>query len=337
MTFWPSTNDVQYRNDNHMFRSPHLFAAILERHRSAVKVGVAGFWDEVQFYTDVIDEMLGWLNREVAAESNPAVRGGAPPKAQVSSGSPALWGLLQSYGYLMGAISYLGAEQTLCTVFHSIICFSHRETFYYANFSFAGEALFRLYRQSYVGDRLDRRFAPDQLTGSWTTAAHRTLFPELSACRQEILADMDYVGMSTDPALCSFTRKNETRFDEIEALSVREVDLLVEEILSTFTTLATEPTRDVMISGSVLAVTLAYIIGVHALRFACLQYSNARIKRERKLNQAKFKETSQQLDQLLLHDPHSDGVLLTNDIGNNHHRQRVQQPNDFVALKVASV
>ena len=190
------------------YRTPHLFAAILERHRASVKVG-SYFWDELHFYTDIIDAMLGWLNRAVDGPPSAAVgvasasqwrsrtTSGVAPDGDFTSGGSGLmgtglWGLLHSYGYLMGAIGYLGAEQSLCSVFHSVVCFSHRETFYYANFSFSAEALFRLYRQSYSGAWLARRELPDGVV-NWRTAAHRSFFPELQSCRQDILADMDYV------------------------------------------------------------------------------------------------------------------------------------------------
>jgi len=52
--------------------------------------------------------------------------------------------LLHAYGYLMAAANSLGAEQTLCRAFHSVVCFSRAETLAYANFSFAGETLYRL-------------------------------------------------------------------------------------------------------------------------------------------------------------------------------------------------
>ena len=43
----------------------------------------------------------------------------------------------------------MGAEQTLCTAYHSVACLSRRETLNYSNYSFAAEALFRLYRQTF--------------------------------------------------------------------------------------------------------------------------------------------------------------------------------------------
>ena len=57
------------------------------------------------------------------------------------------WKWMLAYTYLLGSINYLGAEQALCSVFFSMICFSYWETFAYANYSYSGEAAFRMYSQ----------------------------------------------------------------------------------------------------------------------------------------------------------------------------------------------
>ena len=112
LTYWPGQTE-----DGHMYKSRYLFAAVLERHRELSKVGNY-YQDEIQFYTDMIDVMFGWLTREVEM-----------------FGENSIWRWLLAYTYLMGSINYLGAEQTLCSVYYSMVCFSHRETFYYANYS----------------------------------------------------------------------------------------------------------------------------------------------------------------------------------------------------------
>jgi len=214
---WPFNDpaDLNGEDITPMFKSPHLFAAVLGGHRASVQPGVY-FWDEIQFYADIIDAFLGWLNRDVG--------GGECGGRGVDHQHP-LPGLLQSYSYLMGAIGYIGAEQALCAVFSAIVCFSHRETFYYANYSFSGEAVFRLYRQSYAGLRHNP-------TG-WRVTTHQTFFPELHHCRREILADMDYIGMSSDPSLCHHVRRNETRLRDVEVLSINELRQLETDIEAT--------------------------------------------------------------------------------------------------------
>lgn len=333
LSVWPSGNQ---HSEGHMFRSPHLFIAILNNHRESIKPGVSYFWDEVQFYSDIIDTMLGWLSREIGACS----RHGH------------LFGLLHSYSYLMGAVAYLGAEQALCAVFHSVICFSHRETFYYANYSFSGEAIFRLYRQSYTGSR-----RPD----GWRTASHRSFFPELYGCRQEVLTDLDYIGMSPDPSLCNHARKNETRFHEAQLLSEQEVRLLVEEVEESFASLAGESRLEGLLSVIALVSTVTYVVLVHLFRCIFIRYSSARLRRERKRSDHLQDQRFQQYHYLPQHQPNhhhhhqqqhlqltlsmdkcnADATAanaaaaaagFTNDLHDNHKAHR-----NFTALKVASV
>ena len=185
---------------------------------------------QVQFYADVMDVIIGWLDRSIGrtwTSSHTAFQPlvAATTELFIAATDTRLAGLLQAYGYLIAAVSYVGAEQALCSVFHSFVCFSHRETFYYANYSFAGEAVFRLYRHSYPLDAGAQPRPP-----GWRTDEHRVFFPELSDCRREIVADLDYIGMSTDPSLCSASRKNETRFYELDQLTVDEVQRLVGDV-----------------------------------------------------------------------------------------------------------
>jgi len=123
--------------------------------------------------------------------------------------------LLHAYGYLMAATNSLGAEQTLCRAFHSVVCFSRTETLAYANFSFAGETLYRLYRLS-----LPRSAAFDQDAGR--PHHHAQVFPTLAACRREIFDDLDQYGMAIDPSLCDYGRKNETEIREVDRLTVED-------------------------------------------------------------------------------------------------------------------
>jgi len=118
----------------------------------------------------------------------------------------------------MAATNSLGAEQTLCRAFHSVVCFSRAETLAYANFSFAGETLYRLYRLSLpqsVSDHDDRR--PHH---------HDQFFPVLASCRREIFDDLDQYGMAIDPSLCDYGRKNETEIREVDQLTIRDASRL---------------------------------------------------------------------------------------------------------------
>jgi len=126
--------------------------------------------------------------------------------------------LLHAYGYLMAAANSLGAEQTLCRAFHSVVCFSRAETLAYANFSFAGETLYRLYRLS----------LPPSVDDGQQGAPHRhdQFFPALSSCRREVFDDLDQYGMAIDPSLCDYGRKNETEIREVERLTVDDATRL---------------------------------------------------------------------------------------------------------------
>lgn len=234
---WPIDQLADY---GQTYRSPRLFAAVLANHRSAVKPS-GNFWDEVQFYTDVIDALLGWLNSEIT---------------RYRRGDLLRW--LVAYSYLMGSLNYLGAEQALCHSFHSIVCFSHRETFFYANFSFAGEAVFRLYRQTFPRSRED----------GWMSLPHQRFFPRLSHCRSEIFSEADYFGMAIDPSMCDFSRRNETRFHETDLITVTELRLLVEEMDAEISRDRERARLWVIVSAGVLTATVAYAGLVHSLRCA---------------------------------------------------------------------
>ncbi len=243
LDYWPGLDE-----DGHMYKSRYLFSAVLERHRSLVKVGNY-FQDEIQFYTNLLDVLGGWLTREVAL-----------------FGEDHIWKWLLSYTYLMGSINYLGAEQALCSVFFSIICFSHRETFYYANYSFSGEAVFRLYRQSY----------PEERGGGWRIASHQKFFPNLYACREEVFADMDYHGMSIDPSLCDYSRKNETRFHDLDILTLHENQRLNDEVLSILQSNIDHSSFHFFLSGIVLGTVASYVTILHILRCSFIKCVQSR-------------------------------------------------------------
>lgn len=259
---------------------------------------------KVQFYADLIDVILGWLDRDIAsrtsslrtAAATTTGSSGMTLNSRIGNGGR-LNGFLQTYGYLMAAVSYIGAEQALCSVFHSVVCFSHRETFYYANYSFAGESLFRLYRHSYPPDvRSPSTFETDS-TGNrqtaspsasslssaavqsvappptppphpagWRTADHRTFFPELSTCRRDVIADLDYIGTSNDPSLCSPSRKNESRFNELDLLIIDEHDRLIYDISRELEADETSATRRRTAGAVVAGGALAYALVAVAIR-----------------------------------------------------------------------
>ena len=342
-------------SDDPMFRSRHLFAAILGNHRSSVRIG-SYFWDEIQFYTDTIDIFLGWMNRNIRVQSAGTSDDDAW-KFQFDIGQPhqhLLHQLMQSYSYLMAAISYLGAEQALCSVFHSVVCLSHRETFYYANFSFSAEALFRLYRQSYP---LSQTGGDESATTAWRTASHQAFFPLMFSCRQEILADLDYVGMSSDQTPCSHTRKNETRFNEIELLTDVELKKVGEAVAKAMTSQSADSRVGFAVAAASLIATTFYIVAAHVTRFVAIEAWNVRVKRKRKVKQLAIK-TSQLgnnhliLDQLAVNHLQVSAAASTADAGctdtsdsssaaamcNNCSDYSITNQNsNFIGFKVATV
>ena len=169
----------------------------------------------------------------------------------------------------MASINYLGAEQALCGVFHSLVCFSHRETFRYANYSFSGEAAFRLYRQTY----------PELREEGWRLDTHRHFFPQLSACRDEIVADMDYVRISVDPSSCDFSRKNETQVHETALLSVDEHQRLTAMLAATMKEDADSAVRQFLVSVALVAVAVIFFVAAHVCRCLLVRTKRSRSRR----------------------------------------------------------
>ena len=249
LRYWPGDQDSV-----EMFKTRYLFQAVLDRHRSLVKIGTY-FWDEVQYYTDIIDVLFGWVTRDVNLYNDES-----------------LWRWLLAYSYLMGSINYLGSEQALCSVFFSIICFSHKETFYYANASFSGETAFRMYRQSFPVDRED---------SAWRTRPHAQFFPDMDTCRKEIYADLDYNGISIDPSLCDYSRKNETKFHDVSILTVTEFNGLTGSIEDLLLSRDKEYSLYYVVSSIVLAVLVAYFSALHILRCICIKCSHLQTSKRR--------------------------------------------------------
>ncbi len=241
LEYWPGRED-----DGHMYKSRQLFSAVLDRHRSLAKVGNY-FQDEILFYTNLIDVIISWLMRELSTLGE----------------MDDIWNWLLSYTYLMGSINYLGAEQALCSVFFSIICFSHRETFYYANYSFSGEAVFRLYRQSY----------PEERETGWRISSHREFFPNLDTCRQDVLANMDYHGMAFDVSLCDYLRKNETYFYDLDLLVLHENERLKDEILSRVQDIIKESSFQYHFSRIITVIAGVYLFTLHIVRCVFIKFA----------------------------------------------------------------
>jgi len=169
--------------------------------------------------------------------------------------------LLHAYGYLVAATNSLGAEQTLCRAFHSVVCFSRAETLAYANFSFAGETLYRLYRLS-----LPQSAAFDYDDDESLPRHHVQLFPALASCRREIFDDLDQYGMAIDPSLCDYGQKNETEIREVDRLTIVDASRLGKHIDETLRDHEQTCRRRLMIAVAVFGVTGIYAVVAHLIR-----------------------------------------------------------------------
>ena len=265
LEMWPGLEE-----DGAIYKSSYLFAAVLQDHREGVQNG-KDFWDEVQFYTDVIDVVYGWLHKKT-----------------YYLGDGMLWKWVTAYDALMGSINYLGAEQALCSVFHSIICFTHRQTYFYANYSFSGEAAFRMYRQAF----------PLKREEGWKITSHQNLFPSLYSCRQEIISDLDYMGMSIDPSLCDYSRKNETRFQEVELLTIVENNLILTSMNEILNSEAEQAVFNLILSCIILGTIVSYMGVLHLVRCSCIKCVQWRKGHKWKLQETDAEE--EKLDHMAL-------------------------------------
>ncbi|ESO10871.1 hypothetical protein HELRODRAFT_167383 [Helobdella robusta] len=180
-SYWPTGQMLA--NHGSTFKSPRLFHAVLANHRTKVS-RENRYWDEFEFYTETINAIMTWLsalpfdhlwcddatsnnnnvNLNCNKNGNQMSLNKKRPTTIIDSFSGKymdpnfqnvpVW--LTAYSHLMNSVYYLGAEQALCNVFNSVICFTRVESLKFANYSFAGEAVFRSYRLSYPAFRNER-------------------------------------------------------------------------------------------------------------------------------------------------------------------------------------
>ncbi|ESO09164.1 hypothetical protein HELRODRAFT_169109 [Helobdella robusta] len=339
------------RSNNTRLKSPHLFKAILASHRVSVKPG-SYFWEEVKFYSELIESFLVWLQRELhkCAKQSFAIELLFSKRGQSISENkdvgnddadyigyndddydenfhrhPSLHETLHSFSYLMTSLAYLGAEQAMCSSFHSVVCFSHTETYHYANYTFSAEALFRLYKFSLINTKHYHSFgklgeknnylkeAKDDfhdsnninhkafssihlpihsksheneneklLTNKWSSSDYKLIFPELSYCRQEILADLDSVGAPLLPSNCNQARRNDTSVSEVNIVVAREFEYLTTLLEKLLIRRVENVTYSFFISTTVLISVAIYVITVHLIRYAYIKFKKPKLKRKKK-------------------------------------------------------
>lgn len=230
-----------------------VLSAILKRHRAETRIG-QNFIDDIQFYTNVIESTIDWLKTD----------------------SDGQW--MTIYGHLLNSANFLTGEQSLCNAFNSLVCFSHRERLFYVNYTFTGEATFRLYRRAYnSADNIDVGVLEKTLSD------HAAIFPALARCRRDVVQDINYYSVSPEHhTICDQSRRNASRVREVNDLLVQEMDIMIKRAVEqTKIGVSTAYTRYVIISW-LLAIVACYGLAVVSLNVGSLICHSIRQNRRRK-------------------------------------------------------
>ena len=97
---------------------------------------------------------------------------------------------------------------------------------------------------------------------------------DFNDCRKEIYADLDYQGISIDPSVCDYSRKNETKFHDVSILTITEFNGLTESIENIMNSRHSDYSLYFVISAVVLAVLLGYFCTLHTVRCLCIKCSH---------------------------------------------------------------
>ena len=273
-----------HQKNSTIYRSANFFNAILQRHRASVKPGLY-FWDEIQFYSDIIENFLLWLNYEVdeCLSSFYYTENRLIMLVSQPTSSSLITKALKSFSYLVYSLAYLGAEQSLCICFHSLICFSHKETFHYANVTFSAEIMFRTYTQSL---KLFIEHKNDQIK----KLEYNAVFPELSYCRQEILSGMDNVGVPMGPSVCNQSRRNETNIVDVNQLANKEL-MFFEDLLYNILSKRVETNEFCFIISTLVFTFSTFYIFIMNL-FKVIYFKTRKPKNKRKKKQVRLETSS---------------------------------------------
>lgn len=241
-----------------------LLAAMLKRHRSDFKVG-QNFIDDMQFYTDVIEMAVDWLNTDCTS-------------CVGVSDSSSQW--MTIYGHFLNSVNFLTGEQSLCNAFSSLVCFSNRERLFYVNFTFSGEATFRLYRRSYPAGHVI-------LTDRWwgRNSDHTSLFPTLAQCRRDVVEDLNYYSLSSDQdqrEICDLSRRNETRSHEVSDLLQTEMDTIATLATINLQQEVSVASRRYVAIACLLAISVCYCLVISGLNIVDVVHHYVKLKRLRK-------------------------------------------------------
>lgn len=246
-------------------------------HRGSIQADTY-FWDEIQYYTDIIDAFHRWLTRDLTLIAG-------PDEADLQ-----LWRWIEVHHQLLTALNYLGAEQALCGVYKAVVCFSHLETFFYANFSFSGEAAFKFFIENHPLKEGQK---------GWQ---HHELFPHLTICRQEIFADTEFIGIEVEPNPCDAEIKNITLIDEVGKFAKQELPVIGDYFWLITSHSVEGAANGVRAFSLILALVAIYIIMCLIAKAAFARFMEWKSKKE----QFKLREDSLETN---VADDHEEGLM----------------------------
>ena len=87
---------------------------------------------------------------------------------------------------------------------------------------------------------------------------------------------MDYHGMSMDPSLCDYSRKNETRFHDAELLTVDENQRVLVSVHRIMQRDVDRAVFELVISGVIFTSIVCYAILAHLCRCVCIKCQQVR-------------------------------------------------------------
>ena len=90
---------------------------------------------------------------------------------------------------------------------------------------------------------------------------------------------MNYLGMAIDPSSCAYSRKNETRFKEVDTLLSEEGKLLTQEMNSIMQFDIDNAMFEFIVSGIIASSLLCYLLIGHILRCTCIKCAQSRAAR----------------------------------------------------------
>ena len=151
---------------------------------------------------------------------------------------------------------------------------------------------------------------------------------------------MDYHGMSIDPSLCDYSRKNETRFHDLEYLTEEHVKVTT-EVLRILQTQVDNASFEFFLSGIILGVIASYVTILHILRCSfikCVQ-SRSTLKWEPKNNiiEDEKQESVAMETKMINYDEYTQVNTMNTHTANHHQHHHQHHKPHSIQFKVATV